>query len=179
MFGSAVGSNVEQIWDSLGSRERQERPPSPTSTPPTGSRAPVWQAANQGYIKGIFGTDLFRPESYITRADAVVVLFRMAGADAYYGKNEGEINKDLGSYMTRYSDVDPDAYYARAIAWATKMDIAHGDAGATTFRPDEQITREVFAALMKNYARRDPRLRRPPATTRSRSSPTPPRSPRG
>ena len=151
VFGSAVGSNVEQIWTPWV--RVSDKSVSFSDVHATDWFAgSVWQAANQGYIKGIYGTDLFRPESYITRADAVVVLFRMAGADAYYGKNEGEINKDLGSYMTRYSDVDPDAYYARAIAWATKMDIAHGDAGATTFRPDEQITREEFAALMKNYA---------------------------
>ena len=109
----------------------------------------VYSAYDLGYIKGIGNTSLFAPETSITRADAVVVLFRMAGQDDDFA-NEGLEANTWTEYLTGYSDVKADAYYARAIAWATKVDIAHGSNGS--FRPTDPITREEFAALLNNYA---------------------------
>lgn len=74
----------------------------------------------------------------------------MAGVDTTLnGMTEDEFSKGYGIYLD-YNDVDESSYYARALAWATKVDIAHGSNGA--FRPNDTITREEFAALLSNYA---------------------------
>ena len=108
----------------------------------------IFQAKQLGYIKGIQGSNLYAPNSAITRADALVIISRMAGADTEL--TEDWLSENSG-YVTRYNDVDPGAYYAKAVAWATKVGVVHGY-GDGTFRPDAQITREEFAAYLANYA---------------------------
>ena len=108
----------------------------------------VFQAKHLGYIRGIQNSNLYAPNAAITRADALVIISRMAGADTTYG--EDWLSQNIG-YVTRYSDVNENAYYAKAVAWATKVGVVHGY-GDGTFRPDAQITREEFAAYLANYA---------------------------
>ena len=110
----------------------------------------VADAKGLGYVAGVSGTPYYQPTSAIKRCDVIVILARMAGMDEELLKlPEGTFNKEYGTYLD-YTDVDSSAYYARALAWATKVDIAHGSNGA--FRPDDTITREEFAALLSNYA---------------------------
>lgn len=109
----------------------------------------VFQAKQLGYIKGIQNSNLYAPNAAISRADALVIISRMAGADVSYG--EDWLSQNIG-YVTRYSDVDANAYYAKAIAWATKVGIVHGY-GDGTFAPNKQITREEFATMLANYAK--------------------------
>ncbi|OUO57790.1 hypothetical protein B5F74_11730 [Collinsella sp. An271] len=109
----------------------------------------VFEAKQLGYIKGIQGSNLYAPNAAISRADALVIISRMAGADVSYG--EDWLSQNIG-YVTRYSDVDENAYYAKAIAWATKVGIVHGY-GDGTFAPTKQITREEFATMLANYAK--------------------------
>ena len=112
----------------------------------------VNDAARLGYVKGISGTDFFAPERDITRADATVIIARMAGWDSVLsGMSEGRVQGARGHLRRRLRDVDENAYYARAVAWAAKAGIVHGDKGA--FRPDDSITREEFAAMLSNYAK--------------------------
>ena len=113
----------------------------------------VYQAKENGYVKGVSGTESYQPQSKILRRDVVVILARMAGMDdALNGMDEDEFSSEYGTYAEAYSDVSGDAYYAKALAWATKAGVVHGDAGATTFRPDDTITRQEFAAMLSNYA---------------------------
>ena len=111
----------------------------------------VNKAYEKGYVKGISGTDFFAPERDITRADATVIIARMAGWDDVLGSmSEGEYKELVGTYVDAFGDVDESAYYARAVAWAAKAGVVHGNNGS--FRPDDPITREEFAAMLSNYA---------------------------
>ena len=105
----------------------------------------VYQAKENGYVKGVSGTAMYMPDADILRRDVVVILARMARMDDRLNEmNEDQFNSEYG-YTLDFSDVSSNAYYARALAWATKSGIVHGDAGADTFRPDDTITREEFA----------------------------------
>ena len=51
----------------------------------------------------------------------------------------------------KFSDVKQDAYYYEAIKWAEKNKVVNGyDDGK--FRPNNNITREQLATILKNYA---------------------------
>lgn len=107
----------------------------------------VFKAKQLGYIKGVQDSNIFAPESNITRADALVIISRMSGFDTVASENW--LNDNI-QYLTRYDDVNPSAYYAKAVAWATKVGVVHGSNGS--FRPDDLITREEFAAMLQKYA---------------------------
>ena len=110
----------------------------------------VADAKGLGYVAGVSGSKYYQPTAAIKRCDVIVILARMAGVDTdLNGMTEDEFSKGYGIYLD-YNDVDESSYYARALAWATKVDIAHGSNGA--FRPNDTITREEFAALLSNYA---------------------------
>ena len=110
----------------------------------------VADAKGLGYVAGVSGSKYYQPTAAIKRCDVIVILARMAGVEKdLLGMNEDTFNKEYSTYLD-YNDVDESSYYARALAWATKVDIAHGSNGA--FRPNDTITREEFAALLSNYA---------------------------
>ena len=111
---------------------------------------PVEQAYRQYYINGISGTKLFAPKAEITRADAVCIIFNMAGGDSKIGDEEFSYSEDTG-YVTGFSDVDGKAYFAKALAWAKASGVANGSNGQ--FRPYDKITREEFASLLANFAK--------------------------
>ena len=108
----------------------------------------VYQAKELGYVNGISGTNLFAPEADITRADAVCILFNMAGGKV--GSNDFSYDEMTG-YNTGFSDVDGHSYFAKALAWAHNSGVANGSNGE--FRPYDQITREEFASLLANFAK--------------------------
>ena len=111
--------------------------------------SPLETAKHNGYVKGVGNTGLFSPNADITRADAVCVLYNMAGgklnADGEFGFSED------GGYVTGFSDVDGHAYFAKALAWAKAAGVANGSNGQ--FRPYDKITREEFASLLANFAK--------------------------
>ena len=53
-----------------------------------------------------------------------------------------------------YSDVDPAAYYAEAIRWASAEGVAGGYGGGM-FGPDDPITREQLAVMLHRYAQHE------------------------
>ena len=109
----------------------------------------VFAAKMNSYVNGIAGTKVFMPEANITRADAVCILFNMAngsiGTDDEFGYDDNH------GYITGFNDVDGKAYYGKAIAWAKASGVANGSNGS--FRPNDSITREEFAALLCNFAK--------------------------
>ena len=111
--------------------------------------SPLETAKMNKYVNGVGNTGLFSPNADITRADAVCVLYNMAGgklnADGEFGFTE-----DTG-YVTGFSDVDGHAYFAKALAWAKASGVANGSNGQ--FRPYDKITREEFASLLANFAK--------------------------
>ena len=111
----------------------------------------VYAAADQGYVKGIAGTKLYAPNAGMTRGDVCVVLLRMAGGDLDY-LADGSVNTNI-AYNTKFSDVDPHVYYAKAIQWASQLGIVTGFDGTTEFAPEQTVSREQFATMLARYAK--------------------------
>ncbi len=98
----------------------------------------LYYAWYNGLIKGTSDTE-FTPASTTTRAQAVTVLYRMAGSPNVSGLTEP------------FTDV-PDDYWARdAIIWAYENAIISGY-NATTFGPNDGLTRGQFVTIMHRYA---------------------------
>ena len=105
--------------------------------------ADSWYEKSVSYVtqrnlfKGVSETD-FAPESKMTRAMLVTVLFRLENPD---------------NIETEYSflDVDKSEWYADAIAWAAKYGVVSG-ISETEFAPNESITREQMAVIVYRYA---------------------------
>ena len=91
----------------------------------------------EGLMAGTSGTT-FAPENVTTRGQIVTILWRMAGSP--------QVN-----YLMDFDGVDPAAYYAEAIRWATSEGIAGGYGGGV-FGPDDPITREQLAVMLHRYA---------------------------
>lgn len=80
----------------------------------------------------------FAPNMEMTRAMFAMVIANMEGAD-------------LSGYKTsEFIDVDMNAWYGRAAAWAADKNIVSG-VGDGRFDPDAQITREQMAVMLHNY----------------------------
>ena len=96
-------------------------------------------AVSRGLISGT-SASTFSPNTAMTRGMFVTALGRMA-------------NANVSSYKkSSFTDVKNDAYYMGYIEWASKNSIVNG-AGNGKFAPDESITREQMAVIMKNYAK--------------------------
>ena len=107
----------------------------------------VYEAKQLGLVHGMSGTNMFAPEADISRADAVCILFNLAGGDNAMG--DYQYNESTG-WVTGFNDVDGKAYYAKALAWAHNAGVANGSNGS--FRPNDKITREELACMLANYA---------------------------
>ncbi|MFD0681135.1 MULTISPECIES: metallophosphoesterase [unclassified Paenibacillus] len=80
----------------------------------------------------------FAPNMAMTRAMFAMVIANIVGAD-------------LSSYKTsEFTDVDINAWYGKAIAWAADKKIVSG-VNNGKFDPDAQITREQMAVMLNNY----------------------------
>lgn len=102
-----------------------------------------WSAEHVDYVyaNGLMNgvtEDMFAPDENITRAMLVTVLYR----------NEGEpaTNRSIP-----FADVDMGEYYANAVSWAKQNGIVNG-VTENEFAPNENITREQFAAIIYRYA---------------------------
>lgn len=80
----------------------------------------------------------FSPDLTTTRGMIVTILYRMENEPAVTG-------------TTAFTDVAADQYYANAVAWAAQNGIVSGTT-ATTFAPNNAITREQMAAILYRYA---------------------------
>ena len=89
-----------------------------------------------GMMNGVSATS-FGPDETTTRGMIVTMLHRL----------EGE--PDASS--TGFTDVSSSMYYADAVAWAQENGVVNGTS-ATTFSPDQAITREQLAAILYRYA---------------------------
>ena len=86
----------------------------------------------------------FEPDSTTTRAMTAMVLWRMAGEPEPQG-------------LDLFSDVDRDAWYAKAVAWASEAGVAHGYGEAGTFfGPEDKVTREQLATFLMRFASHRP-----------------------
>ena len=79
----------------------------------------------------------FAPETELTRADAVKVIWKIAGSPVV-------------DFTMDFTDVAEDADYAEAVRWAESEKIVSG-VGEGAFAPDGIVTREQVAAMIYRY----------------------------
>ena len=108
-------------------------------------------AVDKNWIKGYNNTKFFGPNDAITRADVCVIMARMAGKDLWIDRPENS-GSEMQFFETPFGDVNGKMYYAEAVAWAANTGIVKGDSNTGAFRPDDQISREEFAAMMARYS---------------------------
>ncbi|MEG0895081.1 MAG: S-layer homology domain-containing protein, partial [Oscillospiraceae bacterium] len=93
--------------------------------------------------RGLFtgtGNGKFSPNASMTRGMFVTALGRLVGAN-------------VSSYKkSSFTDVKTGSYYMGYVEWANKNGIVKG-ISATTFAPDQSITREQMADVIANYAK--------------------------
>ena len=87
------------------------------------------------------GTDQthFAPNSALTRGMLVTILYRMEGAPA-------------AAAQALFPDVSYSSWYGKAVTWAAANGIVGGYSNGC-FGPNDDITREQFAAILYRYAR--------------------------
>ena len=98
---------------------------------------PIIWAVNQGITSGTSSVT-FSPAAACTRAQAVTFLYRAAGMPSE------------SAAETPFTDVDPGAYYADAVAWAVAEDLTEGTS-ATTFSPDAPCTRAQIVTFLQRF----------------------------
>lgn len=96
----------------------------------------VMEATEAGLMEGSGGR--FDPNGKLTRAMLVTVLYRMAGRPA-------------SAVEAPFADVDPNAWYGPAVAWACDQGIVNG-VSPTAYAPHSNVTRQDMAAMMARYA---------------------------
>ena len=87
-------------------------------------------------MRGVSDTE-FSPDTDVTRAMFVMILYR--------------IEKEPQAGSTSFADVEIGDYYEKAVAWANANGIVSG-VSEKRFAPNEPITREQMAAMMRRYA---------------------------
>jgi len=97
----------------------------------------ILAAYELGLVNGM-GGGLFLPDSSLTRAQFVMMLWRIAGSPA----------SEAG---VRFSDVKPGAWYYMQVAWAYEKGYING-VRDTLFDPNGKITREQAVAILFRYS---------------------------
>ncbi len=154
--GGSSGHSIASRTPNPTEMPKATESPRPTETPeatespkPTEKKLPFEDVAmdqwyyesilsvyEKGLMSGITDT-LFEPDMDITRGMFVTVLHRMEGEPA-------------ANTQYTFEDVDADAYYADAVAWASENGIISGFS-ETEFRPDGNITREQMTRILLGY----------------------------
>ena len=85
------------------------------------------------------GEYTFEPDTAMTRAMLVTVLYRMEGSPAQTG-------------VKIFDDTPTGKWYSDAVEWASDNDIVNG-VGNGKFKPDDDVTREQMAAILHRYSK--------------------------
>jgi 2',3'-cyclic-nucleotide 2'-phosphodiesterase (5'-nucleotidase family) len=94
---------------------------------------------DKGLISGTGGSS-YGPDTGMTRAAIVAMLYRLANAPAVTGK-----------VSDVFADCVDTEWYADAVLWASRNGITTGVTPAT-FAPDERLTRQELAVFIYKYA---------------------------
>lgn len=97
----------------------------------------VSYAAYRGLLFGV-GDGNFDPESFVTRATLITVLFRMSGQEA-------------APYDGRFADVAGDTWYTAPVAWATQAGVTTGKT-EDLFGPHDRLDRAQLAVFLYRFA---------------------------
>lgn len=101
------------------------------------SRSAVEYVFKNGLFSGTSSTE-FSPETTMSRAMFVSVLYRLEGSPQVTGSSS-------------FSDIAAGQYYSDAVKWASDNGIVSGY-DASTFGPNDPVTREQMAAIFYRYA---------------------------
>lgn len=85
---------------------------------------------------------MFRPSDPITRAEVSMIFARL-------GTGQSEF---AGSYSSSFEDVKAASWYYNCVGYAQGAGIVNGYAD-NTFKPEKQITRAEFAAMVARFAK--------------------------
>lgn len=135
--GCTRGQMVTFLWRAAGSPE-----PSGKTNPFTDVKADAYYykallwAIENGITMGTTDTT-FSPDEICARGQMAAFLYRSAKSPAVTGS-------------TSFTDVETDAYYRDAVAWAFQQGITKG-ATDTTFAPDETCTRGQMVTFLYRY----------------------------
>ena len=105
-----------------------------------------WAAA-----KGVLGgtqEGTFLPDGLATRAHTIGALYRLEQAN---GRAQTYSDREIEDALSRFSDVDPEAWYAQAVAWSVESGVSRGFTDGT-FRPNALVNRQQLANLLYGYA---------------------------
>ena len=112
----------------------------------------VAYVCQEGLMTGYSGSvPKFGPNDPITRGQVCTILFRYFNPDSL-------ATTDKNHYATYsvFDDVAPGMYYTAAINWCYAEGIVTGykdeNGNATTFGPNDNVTREQLAAMMGRFA---------------------------
>lgn len=108
----------------------------PTPTPSSGRDKNM----NIPYLSGYDG--MIKPDDYMTRAEAATIMIKLAG-------------EEEGEYENIFPDVREGTWYIDIIAEAAARGFISGFEDGT-FRPEETLTREQFAAMVVRLAGIEP-----------------------
>lgn len=100
-----------------------------------------WPAVDYCVNEGLFvGTsaNTFAPRKEISRGEFITALGRMEGV------------KNTIPSQTKFADVDPNAFYAPFVRWASETGVVVGTS-ETTYAPLDMIHREDLALMLYNY----------------------------
>lgn len=135
--GCTRGQMVTFLWRAAGSPE-----PTGKTNPFTDVKADAYYykallwAIENGITMGTTDTT-FSPDEICARGQMAAFLYRSAKSPAVTGS-------------TSFTDVETDAYYRDAVAWAFQQGITKG-ATDTTFAPDETCTRGQMVTFLYRY----------------------------
>lgn len=97
----------------------------------------VDRAVAEGIFKGVTETE-FSPDTPLTRAMLVTVLYRMSGSP------------DVSGLKAGFSDVPDDYWCYDALAWAVDKGVINGYADGS-FRPRLSVSRQALSAMLCRY----------------------------
>ncbi len=97
----------------------------------------IEKIVEKGIMKGI-SEEEFSPDTPITRAMFVTVLYRLEG--------EPKAGK------AAFSDIESGSWYENAVGWASENNLVNG-ISSRGFEPNEEITREQLVTMLYRYAK--------------------------
>lgn len=102
-----------------------------------------------GYFKGVTSKE-FMPDTPVSRAMLVTVLWRLTGENLTYTKTTNGVTKTYPKYVNMFWDMEDDEWYTNYVSWANEHDIISGYS-EREFRPEESVTREQLSTILYNY----------------------------
>ena len=106
----------------------------------------------RAFMTGYKDTRVFGSLDQLTRGQVACVLFNMASLNHHVDESSLKYNELFG-YDTGFEDVDGKAYYGKAVAWAAQAGVVNGYKDGT-FHADQAVTRQEFACMLANYAKK-------------------------